>query len=150
MTEGPRATEGSRYDVNSGDVSGQLVVGSHNVVTRQEEQRGVSAPVSDAQLAELRSAFARVRSGIADLGDEGRGAGERLDELEEAVTSAEPDVSVMVYVRNWFLRTLPSLAGAVLGLIVDPVVGQLVHQAGDEWAAEYDRQFGADGAARAR
>ncbi|WP_055539216.1 hypothetical protein [Streptomyces neyagawaensis] len=48
----------------------------------------------------------------------------------------------MVYVRNWFLRTLPALAGAVTTLISDPVVGQLVYQAGDQLALEYDRQFG--------
>ncbi|MFJ8719397.1 hypothetical protein ACIRD9_40530 [Streptomyces violaceus] len=126
-----------------GDVAGQFVVGSRNTLIHNEGVREASTPVAEAQLAELRAEFTRLRSVIAELGGGNRGAEERLEELEAAVTSAEPDVSVMVYVRNWFLRTLPALAGAVTALISDPVVGQLVQQAGDQLALEYDRHFGA-------
>ncbi|KUL46339.1 hypothetical protein [Streptomyces regalis] len=142
MTDGPSAAEGGRYEVHVNDVSGQLVVGSYNTVTYNEGVRAAPTPVTEAQLAELHAQFIRLRSAVAELGEVNRSAEERLDELEEAVTSAEPDVSVMVYVRNWFLRTLPALAGTVTALIADPVVGQLVQQAGDQLALEYDRHFG--------
>ena len=142
MMNGPSAAEGGRYEVHVNDVPGQLVVGSHNTVTHNEGVRQAPTPVTEAQLTELRAEFTRLRSVIAELGEGNGGAEERLAELEETVTSAEPDVSVMVYVRNWFLRTLPALAGAVTALIADPVVGQLVQQAGDQLALEYDRHFG--------
>ncbi|MEV0375689.1 hypothetical protein AB0I10_39100 [Streptomyces sp. NPDC050636] len=143
MTNRPSAAEGGgRYEVHVGDVAGQFVVGSRNTVIHNEGAREASTPVTEAQLVGLRAEFMRLRSLIAELGEGNRGAEERLDELEEAVTSAEPDVSVMVYVRNWFLRTLPALAGTVTALIADPVVGQLVQQTGDQLALEYDRHFG--------
>lgn len=142
MTTEPTPAEGGRYEVRARDVAGQFVVGSHNTVIRSERPQEAAAPVTEAQLDRLREEFERVRVQLAELGQGGPGARERLDELEEAVTAEEPDVSVMVYVRNWFLRTLPALAGAVTTLIGDPVVGQLVYQAGDQFALEYDRQFG--------
>ncbi|WP_219923606.1 hypothetical protein [Streptomyces sp. MA5143a] len=142
MTTEPTPVESGRYEVQARDVTGQFVVGSHNTVIRSEGPREGAEPVTEEQLTQLRQEFERVRAQLAELGPGGRGAGERLDELEEAVTAEEPDVSVMVYVRNWFLRTLPALAGAVTTLISDPVVGQLVYQAGDQLALEYDRQFG--------
>lgn len=142
MTNGPSAAESGRYEVRANDVSGQLVVGSHNTVIHNEGVREAPTPVTEAQLGELHAEFMRLRSAIAELGEGNSGAEERLDELEEAVTAAEPDVSVMVYVRNWFLRTLPALAGVVTALISDPAVGQLVQQAGDQLALDYDRHFG--------
>jgi hypothetical protein len=143
VTNGSSAAEGGEhYQVRAGDVAGQFVVGSRNTVIHNDGVREASTPVTEAQLAAVRAEFTRLRSVIGELGEGNRGAEERLDELEEAVTAEEPDVSVMVYVRNWFLRTLPALAGAVTALISDPVVGQLVQQAGDQLALEYDRHFG--------
>jgi hypothetical protein len=47
----------------------------------------------------------------------------------------------MEYVKVWFGKNLPGLAGAVTGLIVNPVVGKLVEVAGDVLAAEFRRRF---------
>ncbi|WP_326599386.1 hypothetical protein [Streptomyces sp. NBC_01803] len=137
--------DADRYSVRVGDVSGQVVVGRGNRVTRVEPG-GSAAPPSVAEVAVLREAFARVRDRLGELEDgDRRSAGERLDELEEAVTGPEPKVSVMVYVRDWFAEKLPALAGVVTSLIVNPVAGLLVQQAGAGLAAEYERHFGGDG-----
>jgi hypothetical protein len=64
---------------------------------------------------------------------------ERLDELEEAVTAEEPDLTTVQYVKRWFLRKLPSMAGLVTALLVNPIVGKLVQSAGDAAVAELAR-----------
>ncbi|MFQ6331121.1 hypothetical protein ACLMAL_33990 [Nocardia sp. CWNU-33] len=48
----------------------------------------------------------------------------------------------MEYVRNWFARRLPELAGAITGLIGHPAVGAIVAAAGGSLAEEFARRFG--------
>ncbi len=62
---------------------------------------------------------------------------ERLDELEEAVTAEEPDLATMAYVKHWFLTKLPSVAGVVTSILVNPIVGKLVQSAGAAAIAEW-------------
>lgn len=136
-------TSGDRYDVHvGGSVSGQFTVGRDNTVSRIDAGRD-AIQVSAADIAALRAEFARVRAQLPADGTVGDQARERIDELEEAVTAPEPDLSTMDYVRNWFARRLPELAGAVTGLIVHPIVGRLVEAAGSTLAAEFQRRFGA-------
>jgi hypothetical protein len=59
--------------------------------------------------------------------------------LEEAVTGPTPDLSTTAYVRRWFARNLPKLAGAITGLLIHPVAGKLAEAAGDTIAAESAR-----------
>jgi len=90
-------------------------------------------------VAELRSRIAAAPA----LADETRAsATERVDELEAAATAAEPDLSTLEYVRNWFAKHVPAFLGAVTGIVVHPVVGKLVHAAGDAVAAEFEHRFG--------
>jgi len=65
-----------------------------------------------------------------------------VQELEEAVTAEKPDLTTMEYVKQWFVKNLPGLAGAVTGVVVNPIVGKLVEAAGDALAAEFRRRFG--------
>ncbi|MDA2802911.1 hypothetical protein [Nocardiopsis suaedae] len=137
---------GKRYRVETGDVSGQVVVGEdNNVVAIHGGPQDV--PVAEgADLESLRSGFAALRERIdREAGKGADSARERIDELEEAVTAEEPEVSTMVYVRDWFAKRLPALAGAVTALIVHPFVGRLVEHAGDAVAAEFSRHFGGEG-----
>ncbi|MFD7296894.1 hypothetical protein ACFV9W_26700 [Streptomyces sp. NPDC059897] len=136
---------GDRYEIRTeGGVSGQVVVGRDNTVSRVEGP-AVPSAVSEQQLAELRAEFARVRALLPD--DAPERAGELLDELEESATAPEPDLSTMEYVRRWFARHLPALAGAVTSLVIHPVVGQLVTAAGGTLAEEFRRRFGSEGTA---
>jgi len=54
----------------------------------------------------------------------------------------EPDLTTMEYVKKWFVKNLPALAGSVTSLVVHPVVGKLVTAAGDAAVAEFNRRFG--------
>ncbi|MCP2278528.1 hypothetical protein ACFYT3_15025 [Nocardia amikacinitolerans] len=143
MTE----TSGANYHLNvGGDVPGQIAVGHHNTVSRVEAGRD-STQNAGVDLTGLRAEFERLRAQLPTDGPLRDQAAERVDELEEAVTADEPDLSTMEYVRNWFARRLPELAGAVTGLIVHPAVGALVAAAGAGLAGEFVRRFGsADGA----
>ncbi|MGD6747714.1 hypothetical protein ACOKM3_38430 [Streptomyces sp. BH106] len=139
----PHTPGGDHYEIRTeGGVFGQVVVGRDNTVSRVEGA-GAPAAVTEQQLAELRAEFARVRALLpADAPDR---AGELLDELEESATAPEPDLSTMEYVRRWFSRHLPALAGAVTSLVIHPVVGQLVAAAGGTLAEEFRHRFGGGG-----
>ncbi|MFJ9176541.1 hypothetical protein [Streptomyces sp. NPDC102360] len=139
----PHTSGGDHYEIRTeGGVSGQVVVGRDNTVS---QVAGAPAPaaVTEQQLAVLRAEFARVRALLP--GDAPDRAGELLDELEESATAPEPDLSTMEYVRRWFARHLPALAGAVTSLVVHPIVGQLVAAAGGTLAEEFRHRFGGEG-----
>lgn len=122
----------------TGNVSGQVAVGKD---IAQTYQVGSAEPVTEEERAELRQLFADVRARLAaEAPAEAQApALERLDELEEAVQAEEPDVTTMQYVARWFKTKLPTLAGLVTGVLVNPVVGKLVQSAGDAAVAELDR-----------
>jgi tetrahydromethanopterin S-methyltransferase subunit G len=74
--------------------------------------------------------------------DQQAAALERVDELQEAVVADEPDLTTLQYIRKWFGKNLPSLAGSVTGLIIHPVVGKIVEAAGDLAARQFRELFG--------
>jgi hypothetical protein len=126
----------------SGNVSGQVAVGSG---ITQTQVIGADRPVvTEADLAELRRALADLQARVeAEAPPEQKQAAvERVKELGEAVTAQEPDLSTMEYVKTWFVKHLPGLAGAVTGVVIHPIVGRLVEAAGDALAADFRRRFG--------
>jgi hypothetical protein len=104
---------------------------------------GASA-VTEADLAELRRAIEDVKAQIvAEAPPEQQAAAlERVDELEQAVVAEEPDLTTLQYVRKWFGKNLPKLAGSVTGLIIHPVVGKIVEASGDLAASQFRQLFG--------
>ena len=125
-----------------GNVEGQVAVGSH-ITQRQVRVQG-AGPVTAEDLAALEGLLASLREDVVREAPEGQrqAALERIDELAEAVNAEEPDLSVMEYVKGWFGKHLPQLAGAVASVVVHPVVGKVVGAAGDLAAAEFRRRFG--------
>lgn len=123
-----------------GSVSGQMAVGRN---ISQHRVETTNPPVSAAERSELAAMFEAVRGQVrdADLPVDRAAALERVDELETAVTAPEPDLSTMEYVRNWFLRHAPKVGGAVVSVIVHPIVGRLVEAAGDAVASEFRHRF---------
>jgi len=69
---------------------------------------------------------------------------ERVDELTEAVMAEKPDLTTMEYVRNWFTKNIPALAGAVVGVFVNPIVGKAIVAARDLAADQFKRRFSRD------
>jgi hypothetical protein len=126
----------------SGDISGQVAVGKG--ITQIQTIGAVRPEVTKADLAELRQILADLKAKVAAKAppEKKDAALERVKELEEAVTAGEPDLPTMEYVKRWFVKNLPDLAGAVTSVVVHPIVGKLVETAGDALAAEFRRRFG--------
>jgi hypothetical protein len=130
----------------TGDVAGQVAIGSG---IRQSWTVGAPAePPTDAELAGFRQALEELRAQVAAAAptpEVQAAAAERVSELEAAAIPAEggePDLTTMEYVKKWFVKNLPALAGSVTSLVVHPVVGKLVTAAGDAAVAEFNRRFG--------
>jgi hypothetical protein len=143
MTRDTSTGKSTRVDVG-GALSGQLVVGDNN----QLLQTSVAGPpVTEAERKQLERAFADLRAKVEQAAPaERRQAGqERITELQEAVMADKPDLTTIEYVRTWFVRNLPSVAGAVVSIVVHPIVGKLVAAAGDALVVEFDRRLGSSG-----
>ena len=125
----------------SGPVSGQVAVGTG--ITQYQSIGAVRPEVSEADLAVVRQLVADLRSRVSAEAprDQKDAALERVSELQEAILAKEPDLTTVEYVRNWFVRNLPALAGAVTGIVVHPIVGKLVEAAGDVLADEFRHRF---------
>jgi hypothetical protein len=129
----------------SGPVSGQVAVGAHN--TQVQTLKPARAEETEAELAELRRllgelcADLRVRVRAEAPPEKKDAAEERVKELKEAVTAPEPDLTTMAYVKQWFVRNVPTLAGSVTSVVIHSIVGKLVGAAGEVLAAEFRRRF---------
>lgn len=134
--------QGDRITVRiGGGVSGQVAAG-HDIRQTyvRTEAPAVTAADREAVLRLVEELKAKV---AAQAPPEQRDAAlERVDELGNAVIEEKPDLTTMDYVRKWFGKHLPKLAGAVTGLIINPVVGKVVEAAGDLVAAEFRQLFG--------
>lgn len=99
--------------------------------------------VTASDRADLKELIDQVRAVLAakvdDNTDTARG---KLDDLEEAIASNQPDLATMEHVQGWFARKIPTLASAIGRIILSPIVTRMVTRAGDDVAAEYDRRFG--------
>jgi hypothetical protein len=113
-----------------------------NIVQKQTHH---AAPVvTQADLAQLQEMFEALKERIAKEAPpaEKEKALERVDELQAAVTAKEPDLTTMEYVKNWFGKNLPSIAGSVVSLIVHPLVGKVVEVGGEALASTFRKRFG--------
>jgi len=127
-----------------GSVSGQVVVGDSNT---QIYKSGAVTSVSEAELAELRKAIDALKGQVAGQAppEKRAAAVDRLDELHEAMTAPKPKLSTMEYVRDWFVKNIPTMAGTVTAVVVNPIVGKLVQAGGDALVADFHRRFGRAG-----
>ncbi len=126
----------------SGQVSGQVGVGKD---ITQTQAIGAEPPkITETESAELRKILADLKAQVEAEAppDKRDGALERVEELGKAVTAKEPDLTTMEYVKKWFGNNLPTLAGAVTGVVINPIVGKVVEAAGQGLAAEFRRRFG--------
>jgi hypothetical protein len=121
----------------TGPVQGQVAVGKD---IRQRQAAGdMKIEITEAELAELSQAFTDLKAEVeANAAPEQKEAAvERVNELEEAITAEEPDLTTVQYVKRWFVKNLPAVAGSVTGILIHPVVGKLVQSAGEAVAAQF-------------
>lgn len=127
----------------SGGVSGQFAQGDGNV---QTQVHGAPKAADPADLDELRRMLDELRAQVeAAAPPEKRAeAVQQVEEIGKAIESPDPaDLPDRLGgVKSWFKRNLPALAGAVVSVIVNPIVGKVVEAAGTGLAAEVQRRFG--------
>ena len=140
MNEGKRSGDEIRATI-SGDVSGQVAVGKD---IEQKQIIGARPQVTEADLEAIRQMMADLRAQVAAQAppDKKDPALERVNELEEAITAEEPDLTTVEYVKKWFAKHLPQLAGAVTSVVLNPIVGKVVEAAGEVAASEFRKRFG--------
>ena len=143
MTEERKPEHAPGINVNvSGHSEGAIGAGTdiHQTVSRVS----IVGPPTAEELGALAAEFARLRAIIekeAPL-EAKASALERIADLEGAADAKAPNVSIMAATRDWFLKHVPGVAGAVLSVIVHPTVGRIVQAAGEALAREYDEKFG--------
>jgi len=123
------------------DVSGQIAIGNNNIQTQNITKKNIT--ITKNELETLNKMFENVKIQVAKNapGDMQEKALEKVSELEEAIKTDKPDLTTMEYVKKWFEKNLPQLAGAVTSLVVNPIVGKLVEVAGETIANEFKRRF---------
>lgn len=126
-----------------GNQSGQMAIGDNNTQQNLVNSQNTTAATSPADLATLKQMFATLKTQVTEAAPDDKKASalERIDELEEAITSDQPDLTTMDYVKRWFVKNLPTLSGAVTGVVIHPIVGKLVETAGTMAADEFKERF---------
>lgn len=137
----PKAVSGDNIQITIGDHAHAVAAGKdiHQVIGEQAQVQ-----VTEADLAAVQDLFAELKRQIeAQAPPEKKDSAiERVEELEEAVTAEKPDLTTMEYVKKWFSKHLPQLAGAVVSVLVNPIVGKVVEAAGELAAGELKRRLG--------
>ncbi len=123
-----------------GDNASQVAVGK-NI---QQQQNSSSMQVTEADLQQLQALFDDFKQQIEQQAppDKKAAALERVDELQQEITSQKPELSTFDYVKNWFGKNLPGLLGGVTSLIVNPLVGKVVEAVSGVAADAIRKRFG--------
>jgi hypothetical protein len=122
-----------RFNVRFGDVSqSQVVMGDHNTVSQHV---GLTA----AELAELQAVFSGLKATVESDAPPGLRdvALSQAGELQRSITGPQPDPRRVRDVLRWFRDHVPQLVGAVVSVVVHPLVGKAVEGAGEAVAAQF-------------
>jgi hypothetical protein len=125
--------ESSKFNVKFGDLhQSQAVVGDHNTVTQ-------NIGLTPKETAELRGVFDDLRSKVAEKvpADKREAALTEAKELEAAIVTDKPRPDRVRQALSWFRDNAPELAGAVVGIVVNPLVGKVVEKAGKAIADQF-------------
>ena len=131
---------GDSINATIGDVSDGSQVAVGKGITQMQTRPVVTAE-DRAQLQQLFDVLrTRIEQEVAE-GDKEK-ALERVDELNQAVTAKEPDLTTMEYVKNWFGKNVPSVASSILEFFSQPIVAKFVAAGGKALAATFRERFG--------
>lgn len=135
----PEEDAGGKFNVTFGDLhESQAVVGDNNTVTQ-------NIGLTPKEATELRGVFDDLRSKVAEKAppEKREAALAETKELEGAIVTADPKPDRVRQALAWFRDNAPELAGAVAGIVINPLVGKVVEKAGKAVADQF-RQIGAE------
>jgi hypothetical protein len=124
----------------SGNISGNVAIGRN---ISQIQNIGASQEVTQEDRVTLQQLLNTLTTQIAAEApvEKKDAALERVEELKEAITSEKPDLTTMEYVKKWFGKNLPQLAGYIVSVLVNPVVGKVVEATGEIASGELKKRF---------
>ncbi len=140
MSKKPGRSRGVTVNID-GDITGQVAIGQN--IHQAQSLRASALALTEAELKILSELIAGLKQQVSTQAppDKKEPALEKVSELEQAINAKKPDISTMESVRNWFVKNIPGIAGAVTGVVVNPIVGKLVEAAGETIADEFKRRF---------
>ncbi|MEA2213645.1 MAG: hypothetical protein QOF83_3593 [Solirubrobacteraceae bacterium] len=119
-----------KFNIQIGTVSeSQVAVGDYNTISQR-------IGLTPAETAQLQSLFQDLRSSVSAQAPPAvqADAETRVRELEDALVAGEPDPGTVRRVLRWFKANAPQLAGAVVSVVINPLVGKVVEGAGTAMA----------------
>lgn len=122
-----------KFNISIGKVDrSQVVVGDYAKVS---QTIGLTAE----ETAELRDIFDGLRSTVAEQAppDKREAALAEAKELEAAIVTDSPQPDRVRQALTWFKKNAPQLAGAVLSVVVNPLVGKIAEGAGQAIAGQF-------------
>lgn len=127
----------------SGNISGNVAVGK-NISQVQNTLVSAHNEVTEKDLDTLENLLNVLVSKVEKEAppDKKRAALERVQELKESITDEKPDLTTMEYVRSWFGKNIPQLAGYIAGVLVNPIVGKVIEATGEIASGELKKRFG--------
>jgi hypothetical protein len=143
MTKKRSDVRGDRIEAHIGNNVSHVNVGKN---IHQTTTQHASHEITSIDIANIRELFVQLTDAIeVDAPpDKREAAKERIQELEKELVSQKPDITTMEYVKKWFETNIPTLAGAVISVIVHPLVGKVVEASGDIVVAEFRRRLSKD------
>jgi len=129
----PEEEQGSKFNIQiTGDVNhSQVVIGDYNEVSQR-------IGLSPEETTELRAVFDELRSAVAEVPPDQRAkALAEANEVEAAIVTDQPQPQRVRQALVWFRDNAPQLAGAVLSVLVNPLVGKVVEGAGEAIAGQF-------------
>ena len=122
-----------KFNVQFGNVThSQIVMGDYNTISQR-------VGLTPNETEELRSVFSDLRTTVAEQAQPERReeALAKAEELERAVVAEQPDPGRIRKVLRWFRDNAPQLAGTVVSVVVNPLVGKVVEGAGEAIADQF-------------
>lgn len=135
------SVQGDNIHVEIGDHAHNIAAGKN--VSQMTSQHS-NNPITQNDLAAVQDIFKSLMQQVQKQSPPEKRASaiERVEELEETIVSEQPDLTTMEYIKKWFEKNLPDLAGAIVSVLVHPVVGKIVEAAGELTSGELKRRFG--------
>jgi hypothetical protein len=122
---------------------GALWAGDQNRVI-VNAKTGATTTLTPEDVRGLSDALNTLRDRIASEAPPGRReeALAQVAELQSAILP-QPKVNRMREVRDWFVKHLPSMLGAVTTVFINPILGKVVEASGEMAATAFRNHFGA-------
>lgn len=104
---------------------------------------GATTTLTAEDIRSLSNAITELRDRVASEAPpaEREAALGQVAQLQAAILP-QPKVSRMEEVRDWFIKHLPSMLGAVTTLFVNPILGKIVEAGGEMAASAFQKRFG--------